>query len=348
MTQTHPALILPEKGSPLTLTTRPTPTPDPNEVLIEIKALALNPIDLYQRDFGLPPIPSCPAVLGSDVTGYLRAIGPNTPPSSLPPIGSRVIALASSYYQNGSPDHGAFQKYALAQYEAVIPLPDDLSFEQGAVFPLGIMTALTGWTTMDIPLNTRFTPEDKQGVLIWGAASSVGSFAVQTAKIMGFRVYATASEKHHEYIKSLGAEKAFDYKDQDVVRKIIVAVKEDGVKLYNAHAVVDGALQPVLDVLKQTKGEYHAKVVNSPALKDGHPTLEDTTIRFNYPSLEKEERDKHIKGIFHGFVAENLKEGKLVPSPNLQIEEGGLEEGVNAGLDKLSDGVSGKKIVVPI
>ena len=71
----------------------------------------------------------------------------------LPPVpspGSRVIAFASSFYQNGSPDHGSFQKYTLAQSKADIPLPDNLSFEDGAVFPLAVLTALTAWTTIGI------------------------------------------------------------------------------------------------------------------------------------------------------------------------------------------------------
>ncbi|KAK3995175.1 chaperonin 10-like protein [Cladorrhinum sp. PSN332] len=345
MAKTHLAAISKEKGTPFVIVERETPEPGPNDVLIEVKAVALNPIDFYQRDFGLPPVPIYPAVLGSDTAGYVVKVGSNV--TNAPPVGSRVLAMASAFYQDGSPDHGAFQKFALAQSEAVTPLPDHLSFEQGAVFPLAVLTALTAWPTMGIPLTTRYTPADKQAVLIWGAASSVGTFAVQSAKAIGFTVYATASPKHHDYIKSLGAHQVFDYKDADVVSKIVSAAKQDGVKLYNAHAVVDGALQQVLDVLKETKGDNHAQVANSPVLPEGHPTLDNTTIKFNYPSFDRKERDKHIGDAFHGFVAPLLKEGKLVPSPHLQIEGGGLE-GVNAALDKQRAGVSGTKIVVPI
>jgi NADPH:quinone reductase-like Zn-dependent oxidoreductase len=345
MAKTHPAAVSQEKGTPLVIVERETPEPGPNDVLIEVKAVALNPIDFYQRDFGLPPVPIYPAVLGSDVAGYVAKVGSNVTTS--PPVGSRVLALASAFYQNGSPDHGAFQKFALAQSEAVTALPDSLSFEQGAVYPLAVMTALTAWTTMGISLTTRFTPADKQAVLIWGAASSVGTYAVQSAKVLGFTVYATASPKHHDYIKSLGAHAVFDYKDADVVSKIVSAVKQDGLKLYNAHAVVDGALQQVLDVLKETKGENPAQVANSPVLPEGHPTLDNTTIKFNYPSFDKEVRDKHIADCFHGFLAPLLQNGTLVPSPRLQVESGGLE-GLNAALDKQRAGVSGTKIVVPL
>lgn len=200
----------------------------------------------------MPPIPKYPAVIGSDTSGIIAKVGSKV--STIYTPGSRAIAFASSFYQHGSPDHGAFQKYALAQSEGVIALPDALSFEEGAVFPLAVMTALTAWTSIGIALETKYIPQDKRGVLVWGGASSVGTFAIQSAKSLGFTVYATASPKHHEYLKTLGAHAVFDYRVSDVVSRIVDAVKKDGVNLHTAHCVVDGALQPTLDVLRETKG----------------------------------------------------------------------------------------------
>lgn len=345
MAREHEAAILPQQGGPLALGKRSTPTPGPNDVLLEVKAVALNPCDHYQRDYGMPPVPIYPAIIGSDTAGIVVKLGSNV--TNVPGPGSRVIAFASSFYQNGSPDHGAFQKYTLAQSEAVIPLPENLSFEEGAVFPLAVLTALTAWTTIGIPLNTKYTSADKQAVLIWGASSSVGTFAVQSAKTLGFTVYATASLKHHDLIKKLGAHAVFDYKASDIVSQIVSAVKKDGVKLHTAHCVVDGALQPTLDILKETKGDAQAKVAHSPLLPEGHPTLNNTQITFNFPSMEETTRSKHIKDVFHGWLKTGLQSGEVVPSPTIQIEGGGLG-GVHAALDKLKDGVSGTKIVLPV
>ncbi|GAB1317013.1 Enoyl reductase (ER) domain-containing protein [Madurella fahalii] len=346
MGQTHLAAILPQKGGPLSVQERPTPEPGPNEVLIEVKAVALNPIDYHQRDLDFPPVPIYPAVIGFDTAGVIAKVGPNV--TTVPEPGSRVIALASSFYQNGSPDHGAFQKYALAQSEGVIPLPDSVSFEEGAVFPVAFLTALTAWTSIGIPLNSRYTPQDKQAVLIWGGASSVGTFAVQSARALGFRVYVTASPKHHSYIKRLGADAVFDYKASDVVAQIVAAVKKDGVHMHTAHCVVSGGLQPSLDVLRQTKGNTPARVAHSPVLAPDHPTLENTQIVFNSPPMDDAAaRDKHIYECFHVWLNDGLKSGSVVPSPNVQVEGGGLD-GLNAALDKLKAGVSGTKIVVPI
>ncbi|KAF1937067.1 quinone reductase [Clathrospora elynae] len=345
MSQSHAAAILPQRGGPLSVGKRATPEPGPGELLIEVKAVALNPVDYYQRDFGMPPVPVYPAVLGSDTAGIVVKVGSEVPSGPAP--GTRVIAFATSFYQAGSPDYGAFQKYVLTQSEGVIPLPDGLSFEQGAVFPLAVMTALTAWSTVGISLDTKYSAQDKQAVLIWGGASSIGTFSIQSAKTLGFTVYATASPKHHEYLKELGAHAVFDYKKSDVVREIVDAVKKDGLTLTTAHCVVNDSLQPTLDVLKETKGNAVAKVAHSPMLPEGHPTLENTEITFNFPSMDKTVRDKHMYKCFHGWLQEGLKSGSVVPSPVQQVESGGLE-GLNSALDKLRAGVSGTKIIVPI
>ena len=341
----HQAAILPQKGGPLSVVDRATPEPGPNDVLIEVRAIALNPVDYFQRDFGMPPVPSYPAVVGSDVAGLVVKVGSNV--SNAPPSGSRAIAFASSFYQGGSQDHGAFQKYVLAQSEGVIALPDALSFEEGAVFPLAVLTALSGWTTIGIPLGTKYTPQDKQAVLIWGGASSVGTFVVQSAKLMGFTVYATASAKNHEYLKKLGADVVFDYNASDVVSQIIDTVKKDGVTLRTAVCVVEGSLQPTLDVLKNTKGDTVAKVAHAPPLLPGAPTLEGAEIKFVLPPMDPAERSDHIYKCFHVWLRDGLNSGTVVPSPRVQVEAGGLE-GLNKALDTLKAGVSGTKIVVQV
>jgi len=341
----HQAAIIPQKGGPLSVVDRATPEPGPNDVLIEVKAIALNPVDYFQRDLGMPPVPSYPAVVGSDVAGFVVKVGSNV--SNAPPCGSRAIAFASSYYQGGSQDYGAFQKYVLAQSEGVIALLDALSFEEGAVLPLAVLTALSGWTTIGIPLGTNYTPQDKQAVLIWGGASSVGTFAIQSAKLMGFTVYTTASAKNHKYLKKLGADVVFDYNASDVVSQITDTVKKDGVTLRTAYCVVEGSLQPTLDVLKNTKGETVAKVAHAPPLLPGAPTLEGAEIKFVLPPMDPAERSDHMYKCFHVWLRDGLNSGTVVPSPQVQVEAGGLK-GLNKALDTLKSGVSGTKIVVQV
>ncbi|KAJ5163924.1 uncharacterized protein N7500_005754 [Penicillium coprophilum] len=187
----------------------------------------------------MPPVPFYSAIIRSDTARIVIKLGSNF--TTVPGPGIRVIAFASQFYQNGSPNHGSFQQYTLAQSEAVIPLPDGLSFEEGAVFLFVVLTALTAWITIGISLDTKYTPADKQAVLIWGASSSLGTFAVQSAKTLGFTVYATASPKHHDLVKKIGANAVFDDRASVVVSQIVSDVKEDGVNRNTALCVVDGA-----------------------------------------------------------------------------------------------------------
>ncbi|KAF1348204.1 putative zinc binding dehydrogenase [Delphinella strobiligena] len=344
MAVTHRAAILPQKGSPLTISNRATPTPGPNKILIAVKAIAVNPVDYSQRDLGFPPVPRYPAVVGSDVAGLVVKVAENV---TIAPRGSRVLALASSFYEDGDPDYGAFQEYVLASSECVTGLPDTMVFEEGAILPLAILTALSGWTTIGIPIGTRYSSLDRRAVLVWGGASSVCSLAVQSAKVMGFTVYATASARNHEYLEKLGADAVFDYKASDVVSQIVDTVKKDGVDLRTAYWAVGGSLQPTLDVLEKTKGDAIAKVAYAPPLLPGAPTLEGAEIRFVLPPMEPAERTAHMFKCFHVWLADGLKAGTVVPSPRIQVEAGGLG-GLNKALDTLKAGVSGTKIVVQV
>jgi hypothetical protein len=75
----HLTAISRAKGTSFELTHHPTPTLGPNDLLIEVKSIALNPIDHYQRDYGFPPITYYPAVLGSDISGIVISIGSPCP-----------------------------------------------------------------------------------------------------------------------------------------------------------------------------------------------------------------------------------------------------------------------------
>jgi NADPH:quinone reductase-like Zn-dependent oxidoreductase len=345
MPHKHEAAVLHTIGSPLAIVERDTPEPGPDEILIETKAIAVNPVDRYRRDFGFPPVPFLPAVLGEDVAGIVVKHGSGVNSSDSPAIGSRVLALASSFYQDGSLDHGAFQKYTVARAEGVIPLPEGIPFEEGAMMPLAVLTALSAYTTVGISLNTRFTPEDKEAILIWGGSSSVGSVAVQSAKTLGFTVYATAGAKNLEYVKSLGADAVFDYMSTTVVADIIARANADGVSLRTAHTVVVDALQQTLDVLAKTKGEKPARVAHAPPLAEDAPCLDNTKIKFVTPPAGTEERNKHVYQCFNVWLKRGLANGTVVPSPRVQIVPGGLQ-GLNEALDILAAGVSGVKLVV--
>lgn len=199
----HLAAILPSKGSRLEVTHRPTPTPGPKELLIEVKSIAINPIDWIQREAGFA-IASYPAVVGSDIAGTVLSAGSSVS-ADAPEPGTRVAAFAPCFYMKGAPDYGAFQTRVLVPAANAVPLPQTLSFNEASLLPMAVATTWGAWSVIGIPRDAAYTAADKKGMLVWGGAGSVGSAAVQVAKLMGFHVYVTASEKHHEYLKRLGA-----------------------------------------------------------------------------------------------------------------------------------------------
>ena len=213
MSDQNLAVILPSKGSRLEVIHRPTPTQGPDDLLIEVKAIALNPIDCYQRDVGFPPIPAYPAVGDSDTGGTIISTGSSVS-SDAPKSGTRVSAFAPCFYMQGAPDYGALQARVLVPAVNAAPIPQGMSFTKASILPAAVTTVWYGWHTIGLPCDTAYIAADKKGMVVWGGASSISSAAIQIAKLTGFTVYATASVKHHEYLKSLGASKVFDYKSK--------------------------------------------------------------------------------------------------------------------------------------
>ncbi|KAI8809390.1 zinc-binding oxidoreductase-like protein CipB [Cladochytrium replicatum] len=352
MAAEHLAAIIPSKGSELEIVSRPTPTPGPEEVLIEVHAIALNPIDVYSQSMGFM-IDSYPAVIGSDVGGAVLSVGSSVPTSTDIKPGQRVAALAPSFVRKGAPDYGAFQKRVIVPYQAVTLLPDSISFTEAAVLPLSVMTAWFGLNTVSVSISTSHSPEDKKGFLLWSASGSVGTAVLQVAKSMGFYVYATASSKHHEYLKTLGAHRLFDYNDPDVTAKIIQAVRGDGVDV-EAGYLASGDLDLATSIVEKLRGDNQtpAKFACATTAKElewwaKNPTYRGMIVKFAKLPDDVKERTAFSRFVFGEWLKEKLGSGAYVPSPKAKELLGGLE-GIQAGLDELKQSVSGVKLVVKL
>jgi NADPH:quinone reductase-like Zn-dependent oxidoreductase len=340
----HLAAILPSAGANLEIVQRPTPTPGPDELLIEVKSLAINPVDFYQRATGLF-ITKYPTILGSDIAGIVVSAGSSVP-EDVPKPGSRVAAFASAFFQAGAPDYGAFQTYVVCPAVAAVQLPDHVTFSEGSLLGMAVMTSWTGWYTIGLPYDKPYTAADKKTMLVWGAATSIGSAAVQIAKLMGYTVYATASAKQHEYIKGLGAATMFDYKDKNVVDQIVQAANHNGLEINIAYDAA-GSLQECVDVLKALKGEGVAKIASAPRVPDEFSQIDDVEVKFVFPPTNEKERLEFAHHVFSIWLKEKLATGEFVPSPKIRLVEGGLES-INKALDEWKKGVSGEKIVLQL
>ena len=299
------------------------------------------------RDFGFM-INSYPAVVGSDIGGTIVAVGPSV---SFKP-GTRVAAFAPTFFVQGVPDYGAFQAKALIPATNVTTVPDNVSFNEASLLGMSVVTAWSGWYTAGLPLQDNlYTPADKNGVLVWGGASSIGTGAIQSAKMLGFTVYTTASPKHHAYLKTLGATATFDYKDENAVTKIVQTAKGDGIDLRIAFDAA-GQVRSCLDILKEFRnagagGTTTPRLATAVAMSDHTPTEDGVEVKFVAAPTDERARTEFFAFVMNRWLQGKLETGAYRPSPAIKVVEGGLE-GLNRGLDELKGGVSGTKLVVEV
>lgn len=176
----------------LTLADSAMPLLDDEDILIENKAIGLNPVDWKLIDWGFKSW-NKGHVPGVDGAGVIVAAGQNVKM----PIGTRVV-----YHQALSRD-GSFAQYTAIQAKSVFVIPEGLSFSVAASLPC---PALTAYQALDkIPLKAN------RDLLVTGAGGSVGMILSQLAIKAGYRVWVTASPNHRDRLLALGVSGVFDY-----------------------------------------------------------------------------------------------------------------------------------------
>jgi len=283
----------------------------------------------------------------TDIAGEVVAVGTSVTAFRQ---GDRVLAFASAGVF-GNLDGGAFQTYTLARTLSVSKLPANLTFEQGAVIPMGIATASAAlFDSLGFPLPTVDpdpSTDQSSALLVWGGSSSVGSNVIQLGRLLGFTVFATASSVHHEYLKSIGASEVFDYHSSSVVDGIVKAAEAVGKPIvYAVDAISEAAtLQASVEVLQRSgaKGSKLALVLGWPESVQKPKGLEVIQVGARNIFTKK----NIAIWVFGNFLATALENKNFVPSPPVQLVEGGLR-GLQTGLNILKKGVSGAKIVTGV
>lgn len=188
-----------------------------------------------------------PVIFGIDCAGEIVETGSKTKNFA---VGDRVAAMPGGIFNPRGNKCGAFQEYAVAQEERVFKIPDDWKFEDATVFPLAICTAAVSLYSKE-RLALAYPQVEKPAsngkiLLVWGGSSSVGACAVQMAAHSGYEVFATASKRNFDFVKSIGASQVFDYTEKSVLNDIATAIKgreEDFVGAYSATQEGDGIPQ---------------------------------------------------------------------------------------------------------
>ncbi|MFT7036544.1 MAG: NADPH:quinone reductase-like Zn-dependent oxidoreductase [Cyclobacteriaceae bacterium] len=176
------------------------PATKANDVLIEVKAAAINPIDksiILGNLQGMLPIPF-PSTSAYDVSGIVVEKGDEVTNFE---IGDLV------YSRVPQEQMGTLAEYVVVTGTAVSKKPGNISFEEAASLPLAGLTALQSLEYAGIKENVK--------VLIHAGSGGVGSFAIQYAKAKGAYVYTTTSTDNVEWVKALGADRVIDYKKED-------------------------------------------------------------------------------------------------------------------------------------
>ncbi|KAH7140870.1 chaperonin 10-like protein [Dactylonectria macrodidyma] len=353
---THSAVFLPALAKDLVLGKRDTPSPGPGEVLIRNHAIAVNPID-WKRQLSGFMIQSFPAILGADVSGIVTEVGPSV---TIVKPGDRVFALSHSF-STGNNDHAAYQEYTIVQAAATTVMPQDMSFQQGATLPTAVGTAAMAlFDVLDLPRPALGSGENKpigtasessEGppptILVWGGASTFGSLAIQMARLAGLTVFATASERHHEYLRSLGASVLVDYHSPTAVDGLLAAAGRAGLDITYAVDAITSAdtLASVIQVLSKSPAATKKLAHTSPWPESVRKPddVENGWIRGDALAYRRQDLCVWLcNGILPGW----LERGDIVPT-RYRVIEGGLN-GLQNALIELKKGVSGEKLVVEV
>jgi NADPH2:quinone reductase len=195
-----------EHGGPDVLTVDEVQRPDPDhgEVVVNIEAAGVNPVDTYFRE-GTYPVPYLPFIGGGDLAGVVSEVGEGVDDFL---VGDRVLGTGLG---NGRP--GTYAEAAAAPADTLAHLPEGVSFEAGAA--LGTVGG-TAWQA----LVHHADVDPAENVLVHGGAGGVGHVAVQLAETMGAHVYATASPDDADALADLGVERTFDYARDDLADAI--------------------------------------------------------------------------------------------------------------------------------
>lgn len=200
------AMVIRQYGSPNVLQYEEVEPPKikPDQLLVKVRASCVNPVDWKIRKGMLKFITGnqFPIILGFDLSGDVVEVG------------SQVtrFKVGDAIYGNVGLPGGGYAEFAAVPEKSVAPKPTNMSYEEAAAVPVAALTALQSLRDLGhIQLG--------QSVLVNGGSGGVGTFAVQIAKALGATVTATCSTKNIDVIKSLGADRVIDYKQQDFTQE---------------------------------------------------------------------------------------------------------------------------------
>jgi len=317
------AIRVSEYGGPsvLKLEEVPAPQPGPNQVLVRNRAVGINPVDTYLRSNTDNRGPKLPYTPGSDAAGTVEVVGADV--SSVKP-GDRVYVAGTLT--------GAYAEMSLCDPDQIHPLPENVSFSQGAGLGVPYGTAYHA-------LVNRGKPRAGETVLVHGASGGVGIGAVQIARALGMVVFGTAgSEAGRQLVSEQGAHHVLDHSRPGYLDELREQTGGRGPELI-IEMLANVNLQKDLDVLAQggrivVIGNRGTTEINARAAMNKNADIRGMMLNHATP----EER----AGI-HAALQEGLRNGTLRPVVGKEIP---LAEAPKAHEAVMAPGHQGKVVLV--
>ncbi|KAF9001547.1 chaperonin 10-like protein [Cyathus striatus] len=338
--QQQKALVLPAKFGNFVVETIDVPKPGPGEVLIKIHTTALNPVDWKIQKLGIF-YEKFPAILGTDIAGEIEELGEGV--SSLKK-GDKVFCQGTFDNEGAS-----FQQYAIATANTLSKIPEKYSYDDVSTIPVTLTCSWVGLYNKP-PYGLGFEPPVTPSafgkyagtpLVIFNGAGSVGQFVIQLAKANGFSpIIATASLKHTEYLKTLGATNIIDRNipSSELSAEIKKITSKPITAVYDAVASPE-MQQAGLNVLAPG-GAIATVLPPDPNLKK-----EDGKAVQHVSGILKLPHNQALLKDMYSVLTKLLEDGHLKPNP-LEVLPNGLA-GIPGGLDRLEKNlVSGIKLVV--
>ncbi|HKM80782.1 MAG TPA: NADPH:quinone reductase [Candidatus Acidoferrum sp.] len=300
----------------------PTPKPGPGEVLVRVRAAGVNPYDTYMRNGSYPVKPALPYTPGSDAAGTIETVGGGV--TKVKP-GDRVYTATTLT--------GAYAEYALARENQVYPLPEKISFSQGAGLWVPYGTAYTA-------LRHHADARAGETLLVHGASGGVGIAAVQWARALGLTVIGTAgTPRGLDLVKKEGAHHVFDHTKAGYPEEILKATGGRGVDLVlemlaNVNLATDLKLLAIRGrvIVIGNRGEI---TINPRELMTRRASVRGFTL---WAATDAESAE------IHAAMAAGLENGTLRPIVGKELP---LKDAPQAHIDVLAPGAFGKIALIP-
>jgi NADPH:quinone reductase len=319
------AIYVHEFGDPevLRLEEVPTPQPGPGEVVVRMHAAGVNPVETYIRAGTYARLPTLPYTPGNDCAGVVEQLGPDV--NEFKP-GDRI-------YTGGSLAGSTYAEFTLCKTAQVHPLPENVSFAQGAAMGTPYATAYRG-------LFQRADAKPGETVLVHGASGGVGTAAVQLARARGLRVFGTAgSDEGRKLAREQGAHEVFDHGAPEHFEQIMKATGGRGV-----------------DVIVELLANVNLGKDLTILAKGGRVAIIGSRGRVEIDPRDTMQRDVDLRGMvlpntppdemasIHAALVAGLENGTLRPVIGKEFP---LSEGPQAHRAVMEPGATGKIVLVP-